>query len=85
MKLPTGETQRLWLTYPKKRIDRPVIWELGHKFKLITNIRQASVTAETGILSLELIGPRPEINKAIAWLKHLRIQVEPVEFHITGR
>jgi ABC-type methionine transport system ATPase subunit len=76
------ETKRLWLTYPKKLIQRPVIYELGHKFKVITNIRQASVTEEVGIVSLELEGERSEIKKAIRWLESLKIKVEPVEINV---
>jgi len=41
--------QRLWLMYPPKLIKKPFIWEVGHKFKVVTNIRQASVTDEIGI------------------------------------
>lgn len=76
------ETKRLWLTYPKKAIQRPVIYELGHKFKVVTNIRQASVTEEVGIVSLELEGSRDEIKKAIKWLEGLAIKVEPVEINV---
>ncbi len=76
------ETKRLWLTYPKKVIQRPVIYELGHKFKVVTNIRQASVTEEVGIVSLELEGERSEIKKAIQWLESLKIKVEPVEINV---
>ena len=78
----TSETKRLWLTYPKKTIQRPVIYELGHKFKVVTNIRQASVTEEVGIVSLELEGERTEIKKAIKWLESLGIKVEPVEINV---
>src|ERR1043166_7684990 len=56
------ETKRLWLTYPKKTIQRPVVYELGHKFKVVTNIRQSSVAEEVGIVSLELVGDRDEIK-----------------------
>ena len=77
-----NETKRLWLTYPKKAIQRPVIFELGHKFDVITNIRQASVTEEVGIVSLELEGERSEIKKAIKWLEGLNIKVEPVEINV---
>ena len=56
------ETKRLWLTYPKKVIQQPVIYNLGHKFKVVTNVRQASVTEEVGIVSLELLGERDEIK-----------------------
>ncbi|MGD1018066.1 MAG: NIL domain-containing protein [Verrucomicrobiia bacterium] len=76
------ETKRLWLTYPKKVIQKPAIYELGHKFKVVTNIRQASVTEEVGIVSLELLGARDEIKKAIKWLEGLGVKVEPVEINV---
>ena len=76
------ETKRLWLTYPKKVIQQPVIYELGHKFDVVTNIRQCSVTEEVGIVSLELVGAREEIKKAIKWLEGLKIKVEPVEINV---
>jgi ABC-type methionine transport system ATPase subunit len=76
------ETKRLWLTYPKKTIQRPVVYELGQKFDVITNIRQASVTEEVGIVSLELRGDRDEIKKSIKWLESLGIKVEPVEINV---
>jgi ABC-type methionine transport system ATPase subunit len=82
MRKPAKESKRLWLTYPKKLIQRPVIYELGHKFKVVTNIRQASVTEEVGIVSLELQGERAEIKKAIKWLESLGIKVEPVEINV---
>lgn len=76
------ETKRLWLTYPKKQIQRPLIYELGHKFELVTNVRQASVTEEVGIVSLEVEGTRDEIKKAIKWLEGLGVKVEPVEINV---
>lgn len=76
------EKNRFWLMYSSKLITRPVIYELGHKFKVITNIRQASVTPEVGIVSLELEGEREEIKGAILWLEELGVKVEPVEINI---
>jgi L-aspartate semialdehyde sulfurtransferase ferredoxin len=73
---------RLWLMYPPKLIKNPVIWELGHKFKLITNVRQASVTDEIGVVCLELEGERAEVKAAIKWLERLGISVEPVEINV---
>jgi L-aspartate semialdehyde sulfurtransferase ferredoxin len=75
------ETRRFWLTVPSKLVQRPIIWELGHKFKLVTNIGQASVTRELGIISLSLEGQRAEIKKAIAWMEKLGVKVEPVEIN----
>lgn len=70
---------RFWLMYPPRLIQKPVIWELGHKFGLVTNIRQASVTDELGILCLELEGAPEEIDRSIKWLRKQGVNVEPVE------
>ncbi|MGB8354396.1 MAG: NIL domain-containing protein [Chthoniobacteraceae bacterium] len=72
---------RLWLMYPTRLITRPVIYELGNKFKLITNVRQATVTSEVGLVSLELEGERADIKKSITWLEKLGVKVEPVEIN----
>ncbi len=65
--------------YPARLITRPVVYELGRKFSVVTNVRQASVTEEIGLVSLELDGERDAIKGAIAWLEELGIKVEPVE------
>jgi len=48
---------------------------------VVTNVRQASVTDDEGIVSLEIDGERGEIKKAIAWLEGLGIKVAPVEIN----
>ncbi len=70
---------RLWLMFPARLITRPILWELAQKFPLVTNVRQASVTDEIGLVSHEIDGDREEIKKAIAWLEEMGIKVEPVE------
>jgi ABC-type methionine transport system ATPase subunit len=67
--------------FPARLITRPIVWELGKNFNLVTNIRQASVTDEVGVVSLSLNGEREEIKKAIAWLEELGVKVEPVEIN----
>ena len=73
---------RFWLMYPPRLIKRPVVWELGHKFKVITNVRQASVTDEIGIVCLEVEGERNEIKSAIKRLEGFGVRVEPVEINV---
>ena len=73
---------RLWLMYPPKLITTPVVWELGNKFKVVTNVRQASVTDEIGVVCLELEGQRADIKTAIKWLERMGIKVEPVEINV---
>ncbi len=79
-----GENQktRLWLMYPPRLITTPVIWQLSKKFDVVTNVRQASVTDEIGIVCLELEGKRDVIKAAIKWLERLGISVEPVEINV---
>jgi ABC-type methionine transport system ATPase subunit len=72
---------RLWLMFPARLITRPILWELAKDFQVVTNIRQASVTEEIGLVSLELEGEREDIKKAIAWLEEQGIKVEPVEIN----
>lgn len=76
------QKSRLWLSYPPKLITQPLIWELSQKFKVITNIRQASVSDTIGIVCLELEGERPEIKAAIAWMEKQGVRVEPVEINV---
>ena len=68
--------------FPPKLIKEPLIWKLGQKFKVVTNIRQASVTDEIGIVCLELDGKRDEVKAAIEWLEKLGVNVEPVEISV---
>jgi ABC-type methionine transport system ATPase subunit len=78
-----GRSQlRLWLMYPPKLITTPIIWELARKFPVVTNVRQASVTDEIGIVCLEISGARPELKGAIQWLEKQGIKVEPVEIGV---
>jgi len=74
--------RRLWLMFPPKLIKEPLIWKLGQKFKVVTNIRQASITDEIGIVCLELDGKRDEVKAAIAWMEKQGVNVEPVEISV---
>ena len=68
--------------YPAKLITTPVIWQLGHKFEVVTNVRQASVTDEIGVVCLEMEGQRTVIKDAIKWLERMGVSVEPVEINV---
>ena len=68
--------------YPPRLITTPMIWELSQKFKVITNVQQASVTDEIGVVCLKLNGSHTEIKKAIKWLEKLGVKVEPIEINI---
>jgi ABC-type methionine transport system ATPase subunit len=78
----TPAQMRLWLMYPPKLITNPIIWDLARKFPVVTNVRQASVTDEIGIVCLELSGQRSDLKAAIGWLEKQGIKVEPVEIGV---
>ena len=76
------KTARLWLMFPQRLITKPVVWELSQKFPVITNVRQASVTGEIGLVCLELDGLTNEVKKAVTWLERRGVSVEPVEINV---
>jgi ABC-type methionine transport system ATPase subunit len=78
----TPTQRRLWLMYPPKLIQKPLIWELGQKFPVVTNIRQCSVTDEIGIVCLEIDGKREDVKAAIKWMEKLGVSVEPIEINV---
>ncbi len=74
--------RKVWLTFPKKLVERPLIWEASHKFKVVTNIRQASVSKDIGLLGLEISGEDEEVKKAISFLTEAGVGVEPIELDV---
>ncbi len=71
-------THRVKLTFPGDLIKEPVIYQLGQRFSIATNIRRADVTTDYGWVVLELSGDEAEINRAIAWVTDAGVRVDPV-------
>jgi ABC-type methionine transport system ATPase subunit len=74
--------RRLTLTFPPKLIKEPVIYNIGHQFKLVTNIRSANVSENVGWVTLEIDGEETEYSKALNYLNEIGVTVEPVERNI---
>jgi ABC-type methionine transport system ATPase subunit len=82
-KAPTMDVrEKVYLTYPRELIKEPLIYELGHRFALRTNIRGANVSDEMGLVALEIDGTREEIDRGIQWLRSKGVTVEPIEKNI---
>jgi L-aspartate semialdehyde sulfurtransferase ferredoxin len=73
---------RFYLTYNQEKIKEPVIYNVGRKFRVITNIRTASVSDHIGIVGLELDGDEAEIDSAVKWIADQGIKVEPIEKNV---
>jgi len=78
----TDTARKVWLTFPNELIERPLIWEVGQKFRVVTNIRQASVSRDLGLVGLELSGEQDEVNDAIEFLTDAGVTVEPIELDV---
>ena len=76
------ERTKLYLTYPKKLVKEPLIYQMSREFDLIFNVRSASVSELIGIIALELDGTREEIQRAIVWFRERGVMVEPIEKNI---
>jgi len=71
-------THRTKLTFPEHLITRPIIYELGQRFQVMTNIRRADIRGDVGWAVLELEGSEEEIAKALAWAREEGVRVDPV-------
>ena len=74
--------RKVWLTFPRDLVSRPLIWEVGQKFKVVTNIRQASISKEIGLIGIELSGEAEEVQRAIDFLNENGVSVEPIELNV---
>ena len=70
--------KRVKFTFPGTLIPKPVIYELGHKFKVTTNIRRADVREDMGWVVLELEGEEDEITRGMEWVTSTGVRVDPV-------
>jgi ABC-type methionine transport system ATPase subunit len=75
-------TQRFYLTYSQEQIKEPIIYNVGRKFRLVSNIRSASVSDHIGIVGLELDGEQEEIDAAVKWIASQGVKVEPIEKNV---
>ena len=70
------------LRFPEEKISRPVVYEIGKEYPVVTNIRGANVTETTGWLTLELTGEIDDIERAVEGLKQKGVHVDPIELDV---
>jgi ferredoxin len=75
--------KKIVLTFPKEKIDKPIVFKLIKEYDLSFNILKASITPDQeGHLVLELSGEGAEINNGIKYLKDQGVSVEPLSKEI---
>ena len=70
--------QRVKFTFEETLVKEPVIYELGHKFKIVTNIRRAEVGETLGWVVLDLDGEESEIQSGLEWVSSTGVRVDPL-------
>ena len=74
--------RRVTFTFKTDLIQRPVIYELGKKFDIVTNVRRAEVGQDTGWVILELEGSLDEIDRGLAWVAELGVDINLLDGEI---
>jgi len=70
--------RQVMFTFPQELIKEPIIYNLSHQFKVVTNIRRADVSENKGWVVLELEGEDGEIEQGITWVTSKGVRVDPV-------
>lgn len=74
--------QRLRLTFPEALITEPVIYSLGKRFDVVTDVRRAEIHEGTGWALLELTGTAQRLGEARRHLEQLGVRVDEVESYL---
>lgn len=71
--------KRLHMTFPEHLITEPLIYDLGKKFQVVTNIRRANIEERVGWVILELEGDEGEIQRAVDHARNLGVDISEIE------
>jgi len=76
-------SRKIVLTFPKEKIDKPIVYKLIKDCNLVFNIMKASITPDQeGHMVLELSGDHSEIEKGIKYLKDQGVAIQPLSKEI---
>jgi len=70
--------KRVHLTFPESLVQEPVIYNLGKKYDIVTNIRRANVEDTFGWVILEIEGSEDALDAGVRYLQDMGVQVSPI-------
>ncbi len=73
---------RFHMRFPQDKVKDPVIYQLGHQYRVVTNVRRADVRETIGWMDVELEGDLDEIERALADLRSKGVLVDPIELNV---
>jgi ferredoxin len=72
-----AESKRIVLRFPKRLVERPIIYRLVKDYDLEFNILKASITPESeGLLIVELKGDQKEYDNGIKFLLKTGVEIQ---------
>jgi ferredoxin len=76
-------SKRIVLHFPKRLVDRPIIYRLVRDYNLEFNILKASVTPEEeGLMVLELSGEQEEYDNGIKYLTENGVRIQSLSQNV---
>ncbi len=77
-------SKRIVLHFPRRTIDRPIIWHLAKDYSLEFNILKASISPEQeGLMVIELKGDQQDYDKGINFLVKTGVKIQSLSQDIT--
>ena len=73
---------RFHIRFPEDKIKEPILYQIGHEYKVVTNVRRADVRETTGWLDVELTGEAGEIERAVEGMRNKGVIVDPIELNV---
>ncbi len=76
-------SKRIVLHFPRRLVDRPIVYRLIKDYNLEFNILKASVTPdEEGLMVIELIGEQTEYDEGIKYLTKTGVRIQSLSQNI---
>jgi ferredoxin len=77
-------TKRIVLRFPKRLVERPIIYRLIKDYDLEFNILRAAITPEQeGVMVLELKGNQTEYDKGVEFLIKAGVKIQSLSQDVT--
>ncbi len=77
-------SKRIVLRFPRRLVDRPIVYRLIKDYDLEFNILKASVTPdEEGLMVLELRGEQDNYDKGISYLTKTGVRIQSLSQDVT--
>lgn len=67
--------RKIHCVFPPVVLEEPLFHRISREFQIVTNIRAAEVSEDSGYMDLELEGDPDEINRVISYLEEKGVGV----------